>query len=190
MLRRIRGVLGTALTWGIVWSLAGLACGGVELYRTRPRAHGMSAAASVHFMMGPAAIIAAIMLPPLVGFFAVTGGAAGAIFALSLSHVKRVGSVEALSIRRVAVWGAIGGMAVPLMRIVSHLPSHGSPSLSVFIRGTLSFLGIASLLGAASAAGSLALARRAPREVAQLSPRAPDIATSRNDVVDASAVCL
>ena len=61
---------------------------------------------------------------------------------------------DEMSLPRFAVWGAVGGLVLSVLTL---LPGWG------LTRQSLVAAGIAALLGAGSAAGSLALARRADR---------------------------
>ncbi len=132
-LRRIRGVVGTALTWAAGWagfafilSLTGYfgALGTVQVY----------------------AAVAAL--------WAVVGFVGGAIFSVVLGIAERRRSFDEMSLPRFAVWGAVGG----LLLAIPWLTGAGPPPALSEILGTGVVMG---LLGAGSAAGSLALARRA-----------------------------
>jgi hypothetical protein len=115
--RRLRGFVGTALTWGAAWAIPGLLVG------------------------VPAWILAGLI--------------SGAGFSVVLAIAERHRQLEELTLKRVASLGAIGSaisalMAMPLYWFVSE------GRLQV-----LPFLGVVAVLGAGSAAGTLALARRA-----------------------------
>ena len=93
-----------------------------------------------------------------IGLVALSGAArgftAGGVFAVILSIAERRHTLEDLSLRRVSLWGGIGGgllflIAVPL------LISAGFP-----VGGVLVPLAVNSLIGAGFASGSVALARR------------------------------
>jgi hypothetical protein len=82
----------------------------------------------------------------------------GAVFAVTLSVAeRRKGSLDALSLRRVAGWGAIGGMALPMLLLPFYyygtVPGGFGQATVVILQN--------GLLGAGSAAASLSLARRA-----------------------------
>ena len=85
VLRRIRGVIGTGLTWAVGW--AGVVTGAVALL-------GVDLGA----------------LPGVALYQAIGGFFAGAGFALVLSIAERRHTLEELSLPRVAAWGAIGGL--------------------------------------------------------------------------------
>jgi hypothetical protein len=70
------------------------------------------------------------------------------------------GSLEQLSIRRVAIQGAIGAVVLPLSLMVAvMIQEPGASEEWVFAVVTL---GLACLLGAGCASATLALARRTP----------------------------
>ena len=130
LFRKLRGIVGTGLTWAVGWA-------GVTL--------------ALNVLTGiPFHFVGQVALSGLVRGF-IAGGA----FATILSIAERRHTLQDLSLRRVALWGGIGGsvlffMALPvLMRI-------GVPM------GTLlGPLVINTVLGAGFASGSVALARRA-----------------------------
>jgi hypothetical protein len=83
-LRRLRGILGTGLTWAVGWPIVNLAFG--LLVGLPPR------------FLGPIAISSLF-----------SGFLAGGTFAVILSIVERRHTLEDLSLKRTAVWGGIGG---------------------------------------------------------------------------------
>ena len=129
LLRRLRGILGTGLTWAVGWTGVTVALnlvGGVPL----------------HF------------LGQLVLSGMVRGFVAGGAFAVILSIAERRHTLEDLSLRRVALWGGIGGGFL-FLSAVPFLLSLGFP-----VGGVLAPLVANSLIGAGFASGSVALARR------------------------------
>lgn len=125
LLRRIRGVIGTAAIWAVSW--VGLGA-------------GIGALAGFEF-----GTILRIALSNLVGGFL-----AGATFAVILSVTERNRSLEDLSLKRVALWGAAGGMLLSLIPI-----AYGFPV--AYLLGPLVINGG---IGAGMAAGSIVMARR------------------------------
>ncbi len=125
--RRVRGALGTGLSWGITWAVAGI----------MPRwVFGFNAD------------------PPFPLIFGVLGFIAGVTFSALLTMMDRRRRFEELSLPRLAGWGAVGGLLLSGIAIVS-----------LALRGGVAFA-LASTLAAACAAcasGSLALARIAGR---------------------------
>jgi hypothetical protein len=143
-LRKIRGILSMAVLWsaGFVafWFLLGTIIRLVDPPSIDP--------GEGPFEMAP--------------LFAALGAIAGTVFGVTLSLGERKRTLAELKLSRMALWGAIGGAAMPLVL--------GKP---------LGNLAVFAPLGALLATGSLALARRAMRTeleggepVAQL-PRQP-----------------
>jgi hypothetical protein len=79
------------------------------------------------------------------------GFLAGASFAVILSVAERNRSLEDLSLRRVALWGAGGGLLISLIPLVAGIPL-------AYLLGPLV---INAGIGAGMATGSVALAKRA-----------------------------
>jgi hypothetical protein len=133
-LRRIRGAIGMGLTWAVAWGAAGMltALGFVLVTGHRPD-------------------------PPVPLLFSVFGFVAGVLFSGVLGLVEGRRGFEEMSIRRFATWGAVGGFLLSATFV-----------LAVSLAGDLAFLKnlvvvgpVFAIAAAASAAGSLALARRA-----------------------------
>jgi hypothetical protein len=98
----------------------------------------------------------------------------GLLFAVVLGILGRRRRFEDLSLSRFAAWGAAAGLVVGALPLVLGGPAAGGPPwlLSGIVIGTV------TVLSAASAAGSLALARGAERRA--LTARSADTPTSRS----------
>ena len=128
ILRRIRGIIGTGLTWAAAWIGLGAGLGALAGF--------------------PLGSLFRLALSNSVGGFI-----AGASFALILSLAERKRTLEDLSLKRVAMWGAVGGL------VVTSIPlAFGAPL--AFLMGPLVINGG---IGAALASGSVAMAKRADR---------------------------
>jgi len=139
LLQKLRGVLGTGLTWALGWSIAGtLLQGGLSLLGLL-RAPDLSVAP---FMWG------------LMGFYG------GTMFGALLSLTEGRKTLQNLRIGRVAVWGALAGFALP---VVYNL-MRGDPGAISMISLVTNAV-ILAPLSAGSAAGMTALAQRADREL-------------------------
>ena len=138
-LQRIRGAVGTAVTWAAAWGVVGVMLRIVLGVITG----GPIAAASGSLVAG--------LVPPFVlfGMFGFVGGAA---FSGVLGIAEGRRRFDQMSLPRFAGWGAVGGL---LLAALMFAVGWG------FTLGDLIIVGIMPLLGAGSAAGSLALARRA-----------------------------
>jgi hypothetical protein len=92
LLRRVRGLLGTALTWGAGWFVLSAIVWGVTLFGDVPFGMILNLAAAV----------------------GVAGAVAGAGFAVVLGIAERSRTLDELSFLRITTWGALGGMLVGL----------------------------------------------------------------------------
>jgi multisubunit Na+/H+ antiporter MnhB subunit len=136
LLRRLRGIVGTGVTWAAGW---GALSGGMFAVLGSPLGVVLEGAAGGAFL----------------------GGFAGASFAVILSLAEGRRTLRELSLRRVAAWGGIGGMA--LLLAVSPLAMARMLAAGIPLSAMLSFivpLGISGILGAGFATGSVALAKR------------------------------
>ncbi len=134
-LKRIRGVLGMGLTWAAAWGVVG------SIYL------------SVLVVLGiPPVGTGLAQLVAISVVYAGAGFLSGATFSTVLGIVGGRRRFDQMSLPRFAGWGAVGGLLMSVL------------FLSVFgglTPGTLIPIAIIALLAAGSAAGSLALARRA-----------------------------
>lgn len=130
-LRRIRGALGMGLTWAIAWFGAGIALLLVVGF----------GAADVPF--------------PL--FFGLLGFLAGVTFSGVLAFIEGGRRFDQMSLPRFASWGAVGGLLLSAIFVsAAALGGDITPLEHLVLLGP-----VFALSGAGSAAGSLALARRA-----------------------------
>ena len=134
-LQRIRGVVGTALTWAAAWFGVGIIFFSFVVFGAPPAGFGL------------AAVVAGA------GVFAVLGLIGGAIFSTVLGITEGRRRFDQMSLPRFASWGALGG----LLMSVFFLSTQTGGSLL----GTVIVSSVLTVLGAGSAAGSLAIARRA-----------------------------
>ena len=131
-LQRIRGAIGMGVTWAVAWFGVGAVLGLVL-----GGAVGVGAGAA------------------LGSLFAGLGFGAGAAFSAVLALAEGRHRFDEMSLPRFAGWGALGGLLLCLgMFLVFGSPQGG-------LLGDVITVGVVTLLAAGSAAGSLALARRA-----------------------------
>jgi hypothetical protein len=133
-LRRLRGIIGTGLTWAVGW--AGLWCA----YFLVLAGLGLVGEGVMSF---PVFLVTTI-------FIAGWGFIAGGLFGLGLSILERHKKLEDLSLWRVALWGGLGGS---LLTVVFNLTRVGY----VHWPAVLTFF----LISAGLSSGTVALARRA-----------------------------
>ena len=139
MLRLIRGIATTGLTWAVVW---------------------------VPFSLIPVAVAslfgAALPMRVLTGLVigkALTGAISGAAFASFLAAVGRRRTFESLTLPWIAGLGALGGALFPsAIRATLLATMDVSLPASVLVSGLVT----SALLGAGCASATLAIARRAP----------------------------
>ena len=144
-LRRARGMIGTGLTWALGWAVGGVLIG-----------------------------VSSLLLPwlPWEGFFrifdaplpalAVPGFFGGMLFSVVLGIAGRNKRFDELSVPRFAAWGAAGGLLLSLLPaalVLLGLASVEGGSLGIW-QLTAVIAAPLTLLSAASAAGSLLLARK------------------------------
>ncbi len=131
LLRRIRGAIGMGLTWAFAWFAAGL----VLLLIVGPDA------ADVPFPLG----------------FGLLGFLAGATFSGVLAIAERRRRFDQMSLPRFAGWGGAAGLLFSVLFVLGVAVSGDATLMDDLV-----FLGpLFAVAGAASAAGSLALARMA-----------------------------
>ncbi|MEX2529180.1 MAG: hypothetical protein WD960_00270 [Gemmatimonadota bacterium] len=134
-LRPIRGAIGTGLTWAAAWFGAGMVMLLGLLMTTG------STGADVPYPLG----------------FGALGFVAGVTFSVVLRLAEGRRRFDEMSLPRFAAWGGVGGLLFSAIFVGGVALAEGPSFL-----GNLVVLGpVFALAGAGSAAGSLALARRA-----------------------------
>lgn len=133
-LRRIRGAVGMGLTWALVWAPAAVLIG---------------------LFVDPDGSMDEMW--PAIGAY--PGFLGGVVFSMVLAIAARRRRLDELSLSRVAAWGAAAGLLVGVLPFTIGEPTTERPLwlLATVVIGTI------TLLSAVSAAGSLALARRAEK---------------------------
>lgn len=144
-LRRLRGAVGTGITWALAWGVGGVLIGASTLLPWHP--FGLL----LRVFDAP---LPALGLP---GFFG------GLFFSAVLGVAGRRRRFRELSAARFALWGAAGGALLTLFPFglvaVGVASTEGSPHSPMTVWGAIAPVFVA--LSAASAVGSLLLARRA-----------------------------
>jgi hypothetical protein len=131
VIRKLRGALGVGLTWAVIWAIFGLSIGFAVLY------------------FDPASIDQGEDPVGMARLLATVGFICGTIFAGILAFAERRTALRDMSLWRAAFWGALGGVALPLLTTMN----------DQVILNT-------APLGALSATMLIALARRAERREA------------------------
>jgi len=145
LLRKLRGILGTAVSWAVAWGVLGAAYG-VVLGIRNPRYWELA---------NP-------ILDTGIGL-AVAGFIAGSGFGGLLGWLDRTKTLESLSRARVAAWGAAGGALVP---VLVHL-TRGLTSSAGWTDVAMVAL-VTGGLGCLSAVGTVRLALKAPGQRSSL----------------------
>ena len=145
-MHRLRGVLGTALTWALVWLPVGVVMALIAFSARRD--------------------VICLYCPPFWDWFpflvlrwTLWGAVSGGVFAIVLMIAERRRSLAELSFTRTALWGAVGSLSLPAAFIVRDAIQAGA-----LIEGRLAGLSVVLTagLGAACAAGTLRIARQSP----------------------------
>lgn len=137
-LRRVRGAISIGLTWAAGWAPIGAVVGAV-----------------LHFLLPGSPLTLGSVIALNATTFAVLGFAGGATFATLLRFTEGHRRFHELSLPRFTVWGALGGGLLGGLAVAAGLWGAGFGTIGV------AMMGAATLLGAGSAAGTLAVARRA-----------------------------
>ena len=153
ILRKLRGALGTALTWAVGWTVAGFA------YYT------------FLFVTGSFGELTFWEVAPL---FALRGGlyglVGGALFSGALATVHRRRTLGELKPAWVGLWGGLAGLLVGMgvfgVTVASAIP-WSLPMLGVIALGASIYGGI----GAVIAAGTIKIAQQGTEEIESSDPR-------------------
>ena len=130
-LRRIRAAVTMGLLWAVPWAVVAVVIGMV-----------VDPDESMDEMW------------PLIGAY--PGFLGGVVFSIVLSIAERRRSLSELSVRRFGAWGAAAGLVIGVLPFLL-----GTPSAEIDVaRLATVVIGSFTVMSAASAAGSLALARR------------------------------
>ena len=132
-LRRVRGAVGMGLTWALVWAPVAVLVG-TQIVDPDNSMDEMG-----------------VMIGALPGFLS------GVMFSAVLGIAAGRRRLDELSVARVGGWGAVAGMLIGILPFVLGKPEGGRPQW--LLAGVV--ITSITLLGALSAAGSLALAQRA-----------------------------
>ena len=143
-LRRIRGVIGMGLTWAVAWSFVGAVQGVADFFLVFGQ---------------PPGIPLGLIVATYARMFAGLGFFGGAIFSTVLGITEGRRRFDELSPRRFAAWGALGGLLLGVLAASrGAVPWALGPGIGLL---DVVIVGVATLLGAGSAAGSLAVAKGA-----------------------------
>lgn len=141
ILRKLRGALGTAVTWALGWGL------------------GAFALVSVGFLLFGKGVFFWDTVRPITILAGLSGFIGGTVFSTALATIHARRRISELSPLRMALWGAGAGLLVPLgvlgVSLVAGVPLHADVVAGMVV-------GIGGL-GAATAAGTVKLAQASDR---------------------------
>jgi hypothetical protein len=147
IVRRARAFLVTGVLWAFAWAVVSVVPGVITYFLWAPDS-----------VYGGFDLLWRVMLTWF-NIFALTGAVSGLGFAALLSRAERERSIDELSLRRVAVWGAIAGFVMPLLSVLALEWAVGGGGTPVL--GALLVSGFSGLFGAGAAVTSLKAAQGA-----------------------------
>lgn len=147
MFRRLRAAVILALAWGVAWAAIGTPL-------------NLLAA----MILGGGSLRGYLAAVPLVALcYGAFGAFCGACFASVTMFAERERALQELSIRRLAVWGGLGGALLPLLSLGVVVLSGGNVfGTQVNVLPLLGVIATSGALGAAFASGQLRIARALP----------------------------
>lgn len=137
MLRRLRSAIVVGLLWGVVWLIIGIVVG-----------------AFMRLLAPPPVGVNGLLL----GIWTGLGMASGMTFAGLLARLERNRTVETLAFRRLVFWGVLAGAGIPIALSMIVL-AVAAPDLHL-ARSDYGVFAVLGAIGAATAAGTIAIARR------------------------------
>ena len=145
-LRRLRGVLGTSVSWGVSWSGLGLVL------------HALALAFGETGFFGPG-LFTDILTPGLMGFLG------GGLFAGGFTISERRKTLRQVKVSTGALWGMVAGLIGPgsVMALVLAAVGLNVGDVVYFLPTFLA----TGVLGAASGAAMTSLAKREPQALTE-----------------------
>lgn len=145
-IRRLRGVAGTALAWGLGWS---------------------AIAWPIFLVLAPGNAIVGRLVPALrmASYAGMAGAVSGTTFALLVLTLERHRTLAAFPTRRATLWGALAGSGYSFA-----LVTHGFTRLGHPASAENSSVIVGAVLGAATASLMFLLARRAAERAPDAGP--------------------
>jgi hypothetical protein len=150
--QRLRGALGIAIVWAVAWLPLGVLS---ALYR-------YCCGGSMTFDALPPRFLFLRLILYATGMWLLGGAMAGLLFAAVLALAERERTIAYLRVGRTVLWGAFGAAILPALVLTRDAVGQAHTG---WWEGAAILVGISAILGAGSAAATLALARasEAPR---------------------------
>ncbi len=146
MLRKLRGALGTAVTWAIGWAIAAVPL------------------TTIMWLLGGSDLPLLDTVGPLTAISAGSGFISGGLFSLGLATLGRSRSLEELRVAPMALLGAGAAIVLPIIAFASGLFEYAP----ITWRGATIFTSVMAVLGAATGGGIVKIAKGADAQ--RLSP--------------------
>jgi len=166
LVRRVRGVLVTALVWAVAWLPVGLIVGVIRALTFPLPDYMLTPWMRITYFLRVVWILSLTWM--------IWGAISGALFAMLVALLERRREVDTLSSRRTAIWGALGAMALPTTILLIFLAE--APGFTL-IQPAVWTLSISAAQGAVCAFGTLALAKRGQNRLPPSSDHTPLIDT-------------
>jgi cbb3-type cytochrome oxidase subunit 1 len=166
LVRRVRGVLVTALVWAVAWLPVGLVVGVIRALTLPLPDYMRTPGMQLTYFLRVVGILSLTWM--------IWGAISGALFAVLVALLERRREVDTLSSRRTVIWGALGAMALPTTILLIFLAE--APGFTL-IQPAVWTLSISAAQGAVCAFGTLALAKRGRNRLPPSSDHTPLIDT-------------
>jgi hypothetical protein len=144
--QRLRGALGIAIVWAVAWLPFGVL---LALYR-------YCCGGPTTFDAPPPEFLLLRLILYATGVWLLGGAVAGFLFAAVLAFAERGRTIAGLRLGRTVLWGAFGAAILPALVLTHDAVGQAYPG---WWEGAAILVGISAILGAGSAAATLALAR-------------------------------
>ncbi len=154
ILRKLRGALGTALIWAVVWAVGGLAVATL-LYMTTDVA-----------VLGPFWELA----PGYALRYGLWGLVGGALFSGALATVHGRRTLGELRPAWASLWGGLAGLLIGA-GVVGSLVATGTIPFRSELDGVALALSVFGGIGAATAVGTIMLAQKGTKEIESSDPQ-------------------
>jgi hypothetical protein len=144
--QRLRGAVGIAIVWAVAWLPLGVL---LALWR-------YCCSGPLTFDESPPRFLLLRLILYATGAWLLGGAVAGFLFAAALAFAERGRTIGDLRLGRTVFWGAVGAAILPALILTREAVGY---TYAGWWEGAAIVVGISGVLGAGSAAATLALAR-------------------------------